>query len=152
MSTLNGKETRKFDQVNRMPLPPKFRKGLGDDIVILKSIHKEPCLVLFSEEGWDDFTDIVLSSFDGEHQADAQRKLANRSDTVTPDKSGRISIKDDFKAYASLGDEVLAVGLTDRVELWNPATWEEWYGTKSNDEDDGDFFKGVPYSRPRRKV
>lgn len=152
MSTLNGKELRKFDQVNRMPLPPKFRKGLGDDIVILKSIHKEPCLILYSSEGWDNFTDIVLSAFDGEYQADAQRKLANRSDTVTPDKSGRISIKDDFKAYASLGDEVLAVGLTDRVELWNPVTWEEWYGSKSDDEDDGDFFKGVPYSRPRSRV
>ncbi len=151
MSTLNGKELRKFDQVNRMSLPPKFRKGLGDDIVIMKSIHKEPCLILFSEEAWDAFSENVLSSFEGAKQADAQRKLANRSDTVALDKSGRISLKDDFKAYASLGEDVLAVGLTDRVELWNPATWEEWYGADEEDADDDDFFEGVSYSKPKTR-
>lgn len=148
MSTLNGKELRKFDQVNRMSLPPKFRKGLGDDIVIMKSIHKEPCLILFSEEAWDAFTENVLASFEGAKQADAQRKLANRSDTVALDKSGRITLKDDFKSYASLGEDVLAVGLTDRVELWNPATWEEWYGFEDADADDDDFFEAVSYSKP----
>ncbi len=147
MSTLNGKELRKFDQVNRMSLPPKFRKGLGDDIVIMKSIHKEPCLILFSEEAWDAFTENVLASFEGAKQADAQRKLANRSDTVALDKSGRITLKDDFKTYASLGEDVLAVGLTDRVELWNPATWEEWYGSEDDDAEDDDFFEGVSYSK-----
>lgn len=147
MSLLNGKELRKFDQVNRMSLPPKYRRGLGEDIVIMKSIHKEPCLMLFSEEGWDNFSDIVISSFDGAKQADAQRKLANRSDVVIPDKSNRITIKEDFKAYASLGDDVLAVGLTDRVELWNPDVWEEWYGTKDEEDDSDDFFADVPYSK-----
>lgn len=151
MSTLNGKELRKFDQVNRMSLPPKFRKGLGDDIVIMKSIHKEPCLILFSEEAWDAFSENVLLSFEGAKQADAQRKLANRSDTVATDKSGRITLKDDFKAYASLGEDVLAVGLTDRVELWNPATWEEWYGVDDEDADDDDFFEGVSYSKPKAR-
>lgn len=151
MSTLNGKELRKFDQVNRMSLPPKFRKGLGDDIVILKPIHKEPCLILFSSEGWDNFSDIVLEKFDGAKRADAQRRLANRSDVVIPDKSGRITLKDDFKAYASLGEEVLAVGLTDRVELWNPETWEEWYGAQAEEDADDDFFEDVPYSKPRSK-
>ena len=147
---LNGKELRKFDQANRMTLPPKYRMGLGDDIVIMKSIHKEPCLMLFSSEGWDNFMDIVISSFDGAKQADAERRLANRSDSLIPDKSNRIFIKDDFKAYASLGDEVLAVGMTDRVELWNPSTWEEWYGAETEEADD-DFFENVPYTRARGK-
>lgn len=151
MSTLNGKELRKFDQVNRMSLPPKFRKGLGEDIVIMKSIHKEPCLILFSEEAWDGFTENVLASFEGAKQADAQRRLANRSDTVALDKSGRITLKDDFKAYASLGEDVLAVGLTDRVELWNPETWEEWYGTDTEEDGDDDFFEDVSYSKPKAR-
>ena len=113
----------------------------------MKSIHKEPCLILFSEEAWDAFTENVLASFEGAKQADAQRKLANRSDTVALDKSGRITLKDDFKTYASLGEDVLAVGLTDRVELWNPATWEEWYGSEDDDAEDDDFFEGVSYSK-----
>ena len=42
-----GKELRKFDQVNRMSIPPGFRKDLGETVYMMKSIYKEPCLMIF---------------------------------------------------------------------------------------------------------
>ena len=66
---------------------------------------------------------------------------------VTVDKSGRISIKDDFKEYAKLTDEVLAVGTTNRVELWNPAEWDAW--NLAAEEDDDIDFTSVGYSSLR---
>jgi hypothetical protein len=63
---LAGKEIRKFDQVNRMAIPPSFRKELGETVIIMKSIHKEPCLILFSEEEWANFSYGVISAFSGE--------------------------------------------------------------------------------------
>ena len=146
---LAGKELRKFDQVNRMTVPPTFRKDLGETVYIMKSIHGEPCLVIFSEEGWEDFSFAFVSAFSGEKQARAQRKLADRVERLTLDKSGRISIKEDFKAYAELDDEVLAVGMMDRVELWTPENWQAW-SEKSDEDDDLDFSK-VSYSAPRDK-
>ena len=86
---LAGKELRKFDQVNRMTVPPTFRKDLGETVYMMKSIHGEPCLVLFSEEGWEDFSFAFVSAFSGEKQARAQRKLADRVERLTLDKSGR---------------------------------------------------------------
>jgi MraZ protein len=142
-----GKELRKFDQVNRMSVPPTFRKDLGDTIYILKSIYKEPCLVLFSEEDWINFSNGFISAYSGIKQAKAQRKLADRVDKATVDKSGRITIKDDFKAYAELEDEVLVVGTMDRVELW---TAENWELAKNADDDDDFDFEQVSYSNPRR--
>ncbi len=150
MSDLKGTELRKFDQVNRMSIPPKFRGELGETVVIMKSIHKEPCLMLFSEKAWDAFRKKAIEKYEGAMQAKAERKLAGRSDVLSVDKSGRISIKDSFKAYAGLDDEVFAVGIADRVELWNPAKWDEWYGTDDNDDDDDDdFFARVGYSDHR---
>ncbi len=142
-----GKELRKFDQVNRMSIPPSFRKDLGETVFVMKSIHKEPCLIIFSEEEWINFSTGFISCFSGEKQAKAQRKLADRVEKLAVDKSGRISIKEDFKAYAGLEDEVLVVGTIDRVELWSAQNWDIW----CNDDDDEDFdFSNVSYSAPRR--
>lgn len=146
---LAGKELRKFDQVNRMSIPPSFRKDLGETVFILKSIHDEPCLVIFSEEEWVNFSMGFISSFSGKKQAKAQRKLADRVEKLTVDKSGRISIKEDFKAYANLEDEVLVVGTMDRVELWTPENWKLWCEDDGDDDDDLDF-SNVSYSAPRR--
>ena len=55
MPKLQGKEIRKFDQVSRMTLPPKHRRGLGDEIIIFRPVHREPCVMLFSTEGWEEF-------------------------------------------------------------------------------------------------
>lgn len=154
MPKLQGKEIRKFDQVSRMTLPPKHRRGLGDEIIIFRPVHREPCVMLFSTEGWEEFYENLLECFDGAEQAVAERKIANRCDVLIPDKSNRITIGDKFMAYAKLTDEVLAVGVGDRVELWNPATWEEYFGDDEDDDEDDDdsgFFDKVPYSRPRSK-
>ncbi len=141
---LAGKEIRKFDQANRMAIPPTFRKDLGETVYILKSIHGEPCLVVFSEEEWANFSYGVIESFSGEKQAMAQRRLANRVEKVTVDKSGRISLKDDYKEYAGLGEDVLIVGAMNRVELWTPENWEAW---NAQAEEDDDFsFESVSYS------
>lgn len=140
-----GKELRKFDQVNRMSVPPGFRKDLGETVFIMKSIYKEPCLMIFSEEEWEIFSKGFISAFTGEKQAKAQRKLADRVEKLSVDKSGRISIKDDFKAYAQLDEEALVVGTMNRVELWTPENWEAW-----NADDDDDFdFSNVSLSAPR---
>ncbi len=108
-----------------------FRKDLGESFIVLKAIQNEPCLVLFSEEEWVRFGEGVTAQFDGKKQAAVQRKLAARSDKVTIDKQGRITLKEDFKAYAGLENEVIAVGAMNRVELWAPDVWDEW----NTDED-----------------
>ncbi len=151
MAGLLGKELRKFDQVNRMTIPPKFRTTLGDNIVIMKPLTEEPCLILFSEESWDSFNDRVLEAFSGAEQATVQRIITDRVDPVTVDRSGRISIDEDFKVYAGLGDDVYAVGLTDRVELWNPEKWTEWNAIKLEESKKKIDFSGISLSAPRRK-
>lgn len=144
-----GKELRKFDQVNRMSIPPTFRKDLGETVFLMKSIYKEPCIMLFSEEEWINFSTGFISSFSGEKQARAQRKLADRVEKLTVDKSGRITIKDEYKAYAGLQDEVLVVGTMDRLELWTPQNWTLWNSSDDDDDDDIDF-SNVSLSSPRR--
>ncbi len=144
---LAGKESRKFDQVNRVALPTCFRKYIGETAILMKSLQKEPCIMLFPEESWEDFSYAFINSFDDPvKRSKAQRRLADRVEKITIDKSGRISIKDDFKEYAQLSDEAYFVGMMDRVEIWSAENWNE---INTDDDDDDDFFSGVNYSAPR---
>lgn len=53
------------------------------------------------------------------------------------DSAGRILVPDYLKAFASLSSKVVVAGVSDRVELWDEAAWEQY--TK-NIERDADLF------------
>ena len=81
-----------------------------------------------------------------------QRIIADRAEPLTVDKSGRISIGEDFKEFAGLTDEVLAVGLTDRVELWNPDVWKERNQKKFEESKKKFDFSNISLSAPRNNT
>lgn len=137
------KETRCFDQVNRMAIPPQFREHLRQGAVIVKSIHNDPCLVIFPLADWERFSASVTASYTGKLQARAERKLADRSERINLDSAGRIMLKEDFKAFAKLDKEVLVVGVAGRIELWNQAEWDAY---NADDSDDDIDLSGASYS------
>lgn len=120
-----GKERRKFDQVNRMSIPPAFRDGLGQTVYILKSVQEDPCLLIYSEEEWGRFMDMVTDSFEADELIEAERTIADTSEMATVDKTGRITLKDDYKEYAQLDEDVLVIGANNRIELWLEDNWNE---------------------------
>jgi MraZ protein len=44
---------------------------------------------------------------------------------VVFDSQGRIPIPPASRVWAGLGDDVLVIGVIDRVELWSPAKYSE---------------------------
>jgi MraZ protein len=44
---------------------------------------------------------------------------------VEVDKQGRMAIPSHLRAFAGLEGDVLVHGAIDRVELWNPTSWEQ---------------------------
>lgn len=126
MSNFKSSEMRKFDQVNRMSIPPQFRVELGSPVVIVKSIHDDPCLFIYSEKEYDRFSKSLIRKCKGRQQAVAQRQLASRIDIAVVDKSGRISLKEDFKEFAQLDEDVFVIGMGNRLELWNKENWDEY--------------------------
>lgn len=42
-----------------------------------------------------------------------------------PDKQGRITLSAEHCAAAHLEKEALIAGVGNRVEIWNPAVWDE---------------------------
>ena len=76
---LGGKFKRKFDQVNRMSIPPEFRELLGSKVYLISSLYDDPCIWVFSEEKFAMFAEGIDDTFEGEEQAQIQRLLPTGS-------------------------------------------------------------------------
>ncbi len=84
---LGGKFKRKFDQVNRMSIPPEFRELLGSKVYLISSLYDDPCIWVFSEEKFAIFAEGIDDTFEGEEQAQIQRLLADRLSIAGVDRS-----------------------------------------------------------------
>lgn len=123
---LGGKFKRKFDQVNRMSIPPEFRELLGNKVYLISSMYDDPCIWVFSEEKFAVFAEGIDETFEGEEQAQIQRLLADRLSIATVDRSGRITLPEEQKGWAQLDEDVFVVGMGNRVELWSEDNWAKF--------------------------
>ena len=122
---LIGEYLHTLDSKKRLSLPTKFRKEVGRKIVITRGLDQ--CLFMFPQNAWQKIADKIANLPVG--QADTRGLsrfiLAGAIETEV-DGAGRILIPEYLKDFASLKARVVLAGVSDRVELWNEKTWEEY--------------------------
>ncbi len=119
-----GRELRKFDQVNRITIPTRFRSRYGNTVYLFKNFQSNDCIVVYSEEDYLKVYDGLADVYSGAELTYVQRLFSNNIDMAVIDKAGRITIKPDFIEFAGLADEALVIAHPDRIELWNQDRWE----------------------------
>ncbi|MEV7428824.1 MULTISPECIES: division/cell wall cluster transcriptional repressor MraZ [unclassified Nocardioides] len=120
-----GTYTPRLDEKGRLFLPAKFRERLSEGLVVTQG--QENCLVVWP-------TDVFMQ----EAQRARATPMTNRSareyarvlfagaDEGQLDKQGRISIPATLRDYASLEKDVVVIGVMDRIEIWDPARWQDF--------------------------
>jgi MraZ protein len=136
---LIGEYIHTIDTKNRISLPVKFRKELGKKIIITPGLDQ--CLFIFTMKEWakvskrlsDSDSDLSFLKAD---KRSFNRFMFGRAAEVEIDTIGRILIPDFLKERIKLGDRAAIIGVEDRVEIWNDATWGAYKDTveKSADE------------------
>lgn len=122
---LLGEVRRKTDRSGWLSLPPEFRPDLAGGLVLTRGI--EPCLWLLPAEQFRRLAEKVqshlpLTSYDGRAFA---RLIFAAALSCFPDARGRIPLPAQLRQYAGIEDEVVIVGLSTHLELWNPQRWEQ---------------------------
>jgi MraZ protein len=122
---LIGEYNHTFDDKSRVSLPAKFRKEMGQSVVIAPGI--DSCLFIFTMKGWKEFTER-LSRPDSSSvlQADNRnfnRLIIGRAVETEVDGGGRMLVPDHLREYANLTTKVTIVGVINRVEVWNTESW-----------------------------
>ncbi len=125
---LLGKSTNTLDSKFRLFIPVKWRVDLTDHVILLYGFNtseNERYLQLMSFDRFQEFSRAV----DQLHPTDmsfirAQRFIFPNAEDLNPDKQGRILIPQDLVKYADLNGEVLLIGMSNHIEIWNPEKYK----------------------------
>ncbi len=122
---LIGEYLHTLDNKKRLSLPAKFRKEVGDKVVLTRGL--DACLFMFPENTWKRIADKLVNLPFG--QADTRglsRFLLSGAVESEVDSAGRILVPDYLKDFAGLQSKVVLAGVSDRIEVWNETTWNEY--------------------------
>ncbi len=122
---LIGEYLHTLDTKKRLSLPSKFRKEVGKKVVVTRGL--DACLFMFPQSAWQKIAAKLAELPVG--QADTRgiaRFLLSGVTETEVDGAGRILIPEYLKEFAGLKSRVVLTGVSDRVEIWNEKTWEEY--------------------------
>ena len=122
---LIGNYSTKLSQANRVAVPNSFRKELGKTFVVAK--WYENCLVLVSSASWSELLKRITGGtlFVTQSVRDTDRFILGSAYELTTDGQGRTVLPKSLVEFAKLHDEVIFIGLGDRVEVWDKEEWEK---------------------------
>lgn len=96
---------------------------LGESFVL--SIGLDGCLELRSETEWETYCSFLLAQNPAKARA-LQRTIFSQSEKCESDSQGRFVIPQRFRDYAGLTRDVIAVGVSNRAEIWDKDKWESY--------------------------
>jgi MraZ protein len=120
-----GTHTPRLDEKGRLILPAKFREELAGGLVITKG--QERCLYVFPTAEFKRLAQELQSQPVTNKAARAYGRVffASAHDEV-PDKQGRVTIPAHLREYAGLQRDVVVIGASNRVEIWDQQAWERY--------------------------
>lgn len=119
---LLGQYDGKVDAKGRTAFPKKFREVLGDKLIV--TLGYENSLIVVSEENWR----ALLEGTEGRpfiesETRETQRFLLGGASGVQLDGKGRFVLPAYLREFAAVEDDVVFIGLSRYVEIWDRKKW-----------------------------
>lgn len=122
---LLGEFHHNIDEKGRLVIPTKFREELQNNFIITKGLEK--CLCIYTNVSFKNLVrQIETLSFTKKDVRTFTRFFYASANECELDKSGRINIVNNLKAYAELEKECIIIGVNDHLEIWNEKLYEEF--------------------------
>ena len=129
-----GEYAHNLDTKGRLILPARFREAADQNSVVKFFVTRglESCVFMFSEAEWrqyeQKFRDIPFTKQDSRT---FNRMFFAGAVDVIPDKQGRFIIPQYLKDFAGIKDQTVLIGVSNRIEIWDQARWQEYYAKSS---------------------
>ncbi len=131
MAGLIGKYSVSLDPKGRLAIPSRHRSAFPesqqDKIVVTRGLHN--CVTGYYQERWDELIENIESADRTYAEKLAMRRAFVGSSVETAfDKQGRITLPSHLIEFAGMQDcsEVIVMGCTNYLEIWNPKVFEEY--------------------------
>lgn len=122
---LIGQYDGKVGAKGRTAFPKKFREILGDKLIV--TLGYENSLIVVSEQNWK----ALLEGTEGKpfiqsETRETQRFLLGGAVEVELDSKGRFIVPSFLRKFAGIEEEIVFIGLSRYVEIWDSAKWLEY--------------------------
>lgn len=122
---LLGQVNNRLDSKNRLSFPFRFKKELGEKLIITKNM--EGSLLAVSLESWETLLEGTKDKpFILKESREVQRFLFGSGVEIELDEKGRFVLPEHLKEYSGILDKTVFVGVYNRVEIWAKDRWEEY--------------------------
>lgn len=120
-----GEYHHTIDPKGRAIVPSKFRDTLGERFILTKGLDN--CLFVYSLEEWANL-EAKLKALPLTNK-DARafiRFFFSGATECEADKQGRILIPSNLREYANLEKDIVIIGVSTRVEIWDKDKWDSY--------------------------
>lgn len=137
MFFLTGEYSHQLDAKNRIRIPAKLKKELGDRYCFTKGTNG--CLFVFPEEVIKDkiaeIEEIKMSDADKQKGVRAFLKSVNFAEE---DNQGRVILPSKLKEFANIQKDVVICGSGSHIEIWAKEVYDKYFEDE-NENYDGYF-------------
>ena len=131
---MRGRSEHSLDEKGRVILPTRFREALTEDFMLVA--WPGPCLRIYPMSLYDQLeTQLLSRDILDESDADLQmlQRVLHNAEVVALDPQFRMTISRFLRNWAEFGkmdnENIIMIGMGDRVELWSLFKWEEYSKT-----------------------
>ncbi len=127
-----GEYEHSIDRKGRVIIPAKFRQTLHANNIETLFLTRglDGCLFLFAEPEWriaeSKFKQVLFTKAEGRK---FNRLFFSGATEIQLDRLGRLLIPTHLKEFAQIKQDVVVVGVSNRMEVWAKNKWKEFYET-----------------------
>ena len=126
-----GEYQHNLDAKGRIVVPGKFREELHANFILARGL--DGCLSIYSLKQWDKmFEEIDKLPTTKKATRQYIRMLTSTATECTLDNQGRIQIPSFLSKPVNIVKECVVIGANDHIEIWDKATWDNYYLDASN--------------------
>lgn len=123
---LIGEYQHNLDPKGRVFMAARFRDELGEHFVVTKGLDN--CLFIYSLEEWKSLEEKIRT-LPLSKARNLQRFFFAGAAELEADKQGRVLIPANLREYAFLEKDVMIIGASSRVEIWDRQRWNDLCGS-----------------------
>lgn len=135
---LTGCYRRALDDKLRVAIPKQLRDAIGfpQETSLYIAPGTDRALEIFTSAMLEQIGQSLgkLSQAAKDTRA-FSRLFYSQAQPAEVDKQGRLRVPPELASLAGIKDEVVVLGVRDRMELWDPATWEQFLAQNQSSYD-----------------
>ncbi len=128
-----GEYEHSLDKKGRLILPSKFREAAKTNYIekFFMTRGLDNCLFMIPEDEWKTQEAKFRSiPFTKSQSRKFNRLYFSGAQEVVFDKQGRVLIPKYLKEFAGIKRDIMIIGVSNRIEIWDSEKWKEFYNSE----------------------